>query len=133
MITPHAGEVRRLIGIEPRDLDAARIEHARKLAAEARAVALIKGSRTVIAEPQGEVVVNLTGSAILATAGSGDVLTGAIGGLLARGVQTHPSAWAAAYVHGLAGTIAGSRTGEGTLAGDIARALPEAIARMSEG
>ena len=82
----------------------ARIEHARKLAAESRAIALIKGSRTVIAEPEGGVVVNLTGSSVLATAGSGDVLTGVIGGLLARGVRAQAAAWAAAYVHGVAGT-----------------------------
>jgi hydroxyethylthiazole kinase-like uncharacterized protein yjeF len=133
VLTPHAGELRRLIGVEPRDLEAARIEHARKLAAESRAIALIKGSRTVIAEPEGRVVVNLTGSSVLATAGSGDVLTGVIGGLLARGVRAQAAAWAGAYVHGVAGTIAGGRTGEGTLAGDVAEALPAAVARVREG
>ena len=65
---------------------------------------------------------------MLATAGSGDVLTGMIGGLVARGLAPSDAAAAAAYVHGVAGMLAGRRTGDGTLAGDIARAIPDAIA-----
>jgi NAD(P)H-hydrate epimerase len=65
---------------------------------------------------------------VLATAGSGDVLTGMIGGLVARGLAPSDAAAAAAYVHGVAGMLAGRRSGDGTLAGDIARAIPDAIA-----
>ena len=67
---------------------------------------------------------------MLATAGSGDVLTGTIGGLLARGLGALDAAAAGAYLHGLAGTLAGRTQGEGTLAGDVAAHLPEAVARV---
>jgi NAD(P)H-hydrate epimerase len=102
----------------------------RRLAADARAIALLKGSRTLIAEPDGHTRVNLTGSPVLATAGSGDVLTGTIGGLLARGLAALDAAAAGAYVHGVAGTLAGRALGEGTLARDVAARLPEAVARV---
>jgi NAD(P)H-hydrate epimerase len=86
-----------------------------------------KGSRTVIAAPDGAARINPTGSAFLATAGTGDVLTGTIGGLLARGLSAFDAAWAGAYVHGLAGILAGRALGDGTLAGDVAELLPEAL------
>jgi NAD(P)H-hydrate epimerase len=71
--------------------------------------------------------VNTTGGAVLATAGSGDVLTGVIGGLLARGLAPVDAASAGAHVHGLAGVFAAGRLGEGTLAGDVIEHLPEAV------
>jgi NAD(P)H-hydrate epimerase len=67
---------------------------------------------------------------VLATAGSGDVLTGAIGGLLARGVAPADAAASAAYLHGLAGILSGARHGEGTVAGDLVELLPEALAKV---
>ena len=89
----------------------------RALAHGADAVALIKGTRTVIARPDGRVRVNPTGSTALATAGTGDVLTGTIGGFLARGAEPFDAAWAGAFVHGLAGILAaetlGRRSGRG--------------------
>ena len=130
VLTPHVGEFGRLTGVKPRDLAADRIGHVRRLAADARAVTLLKGSRTVIAAPDGHARLNLTGSPVLATAGSGDVLTGTIGGLLARGLAALDAASAGAYLHGLDGTIAGRTLGEGTLAGDVAAHLPEAVARV---
>jgi hydroxyethylthiazole kinase-like uncharacterized protein yjeF len=133
VLTPHVGEFGRLTGVKPRDLEADRVGHVRALAREAQAVALLKGSRTLIAEPGGAARVNLTGSPVLATAGSGDVLTGVIGGLLARGVPAFEAAAAGAYLHGLAGTLAGRALGEGTLAGDVAAHLPEAVARVEAG
>ncbi len=132
VLTPHAGEFARLSGISVRDLEADRLAHVRALAGRADAVALLKGSRTVIVSPDGTARVNPTGSAVLATAGSGDVLTGMIGGLLARGVVPAEAASAAAYVHGVAGLLAGQRSGEGTLAGDLVGCLPEAAARVRE-
>jgi NAD(P)H-hydrate epimerase len=133
VLTPHVGEFGRLTGVKPRDLEADRVGHVRALADEAQAVALLKGSRTLIAAPGGAARVNLTGSPVLATAGSGDVLTGVIGGLLARGVPAFEAAAAGAYLHGLAGTLAGRALGEGTLAGDVAAHLPEAVARVESG
>jgi hydroxyethylthiazole kinase-like uncharacterized protein yjeF len=132
VLTPHAGEFVRLTGLTARDLDGDRLGHARSLAAGANAVALLKGSRTVIASPGGMARVNPTGSAVLATAGSGDVLTGMIGGLIARGVAPMEAAASAAYLHGLAGLLAGRRSGEGTVAGDLVAHLPEAIARVED-
>jgi len=123
VLTPHLGEFSRLV--EVRDGD--RLAAARRLAGRANAVALLKGSRTVIATPDGVARINPTGSAVLATAGTGDVLTGAIGGLLARGVDPFAAAWSGAYLHGLAGIAAGRALAEGTLAGDVAERLPEAI------
>ncbi len=130
VLTPHGGEFARLTGVKPRDLDADRPGHVRALAAQSRAVTLLKGSRTVIAEPEGRLLVNVTGSAVLATAGTGDVLTGMVGGLLARGLGPSASAAAAAYLHGLAGLFAGRDLGEGTVAGDVIERIPEAVARV---
>jgi ADP-dependent NAD(P)H-hydrate dehydratase / NAD(P)H-hydrate epimerase len=130
VLTPHVGEFARITGVKPRDLDADRPANVRALAEQAGAVTLLKGSRTVIAQPGGQLLVNVTGSPILATAGTGDVLTGMIGGLLARGVAPLESAAAAAYLHGLAGQFAGRDLGEGALAGDVLERVPEAVAHV---
>jgi ADP-dependent NAD(P)H-hydrate dehydratase / NAD(P)H-hydrate epimerase len=130
VLTPHVGEFARLTGVKPRDLDADRPTHLRALAEQTGAVTLLKGSRTLISQPGGRLLVNVTGSAVLATAGTGDVLTGMIGGLLARGVSAFESAAAAAYLHGLAGQFAGRDLGEGTLAGDVLDRVPEAVAHV---
>jgi NAD(P)H-hydrate repair Nnr-like enzyme with NAD(P)H-hydrate dehydratase domain len=90
----------------------------------------VKGSRTVIATPDGRARVNVTGTPVLATAGTGDVLTGTIAGLVARGMEPFDAAWAGAYVHGLAGQLAAGKLREGTLAGDVADRLPQAFAMV---
>ena len=128
VLTPHAGEFARLTGVDARALGSDRLSHARALARDVGAVTLLKGSRTIVADEHGAVRINPTGGSVLATAGSGDVLTGMIGGLVARGLAPSDAASAAAYVHGVAGMLAGRRTGDGTTAGDIARAIPEAVA-----
>ena len=130
VLTPHVGEFARLTGVKPRDLDADRPAQVRALAEQTGAVALLKGSRTLIAQPGGRLFVNVTGSPALATAGTGDVLTGMIGGLVARGVSPPESAAAAAYLHGLAGVFAGRDLGEGALAGDVLERIPEALAQV---
>jgi NAD(P)H-hydrate epimerase len=128
VLTPHLGELGRLLGrrVGPAD----RLGAARELAARAGAVAIVKGTRTVVADPQGDARVNPTGTPALATAGTGDVLTGVIGGLLARGIDPFSASWAAAYVHGLAGVLAGRDLGTGVVAGDVAERLPEAFAAV---
>jgi len=126
VLTPHGGELARLLGRTPNDP----CTEARSLAAETDAVALVKGTRSVIAAPDGSARVNPTGSPVLATAGTGDVLTGTIGGLLARGIDPFAAAWSGAYVHGLAGILAAERRGTGVLAGDVAERLPDAIERV---
>jgi NAD(P)H-hydrate epimerase len=130
VITPHAGEFERLTGISPRHLAEDRLRFTRLLAGDTRAVAVLKGSRTIVADPDGTATVNPTGGPVLATAGTGDVLTGTIGGLLARGVGPFEAAAAGVYVHGVAGTLAGRAGAEGTLAGDVVESLPGAVAEI---
>ncbi len=132
VLTPHVGEFVRLAGVTARELESDRLAHARALAARTDAVVLLKGSRTVLAAPDGIARVNPTGSPVLATAGSGDVLTGMIGGLLARGLMPFDAGTAGAYLHGVAGIVAGGVTGEGTLAGDLVGHIPEAVRRVGE-
>ncbi|HYN35684.1 MAG TPA: NAD(P)H-hydrate dehydratase, partial [Actinomycetota bacterium] len=99
-----------------------------RAAVEFDCVVLLKGFRTVIARPDGRVAVHPTGGPELATAGTGDVLTGVTAALLAAGIEDFVAAWAAAYVHGKAGELAATYVGaSGVLAGDVAEALPEAI------
>jgi hydroxyethylthiazole kinase-like uncharacterized protein yjeF len=132
VLTPHVGEFVRLSGVTARELAEDRLGHTRALAERTGAVTLLKGSRTLVATPAGVVRINPTGGPVLATAGSGDVLTGVIAGLVARGLDPVDAASAGAYVHGLAGTLAGLSSGEGTLATDIARHVPESVARVRE-
>ncbi len=110
LLTPHAGELGRLLGVDPADIEARRLEHARRAAAELGATVLLKGSTTVIAAPGGGPVwANLTGTSWLATAGTGDVLSGLAGALLAQGLAVGEAAAAAAYLHGLAARLAAAR------------------------
>ncbi len=108
LLTPHAGELSRLLGADRGDVEARRLEHARKAASELGATVLLKGSTTVIAspEPGTPVLVNATGTPWLATAGTGDVLSGLAGSLLAQGLAAADAAAAAAYLHGLAARLA---------------------------
>jgi len=131
VITPHAGEFGRLTGLSSVEVLEDRVGHARKAAAEFRCAVLLKGSRTVVAEPGGRVRVNPTGSPYLATGGTGDVLTGAIAAFLARGLVPADAAVLAAYVHGVAGRMAGADLGEGTVAPDVLARLPRALAALS--
>ena len=103
-----------------------RIDSARRLATAADAVVLLKGSATVIAEPgpEGRVAVNTTGGPWLATAGTGDVLSGIVGAFLARGMGAFEAAAAAAWVHGRAADRAGHT---GMIAGDLIAAIPAAL------
>jgi hydroxyethylthiazole kinase-like uncharacterized protein yjeF len=103
LLTPHAGELARLLGADPAQVEARRLEHARAAAAELGATVLLKGSTTVIASAGGgEVLVNSTGTSWLATAGTGDVLSGLAGSLLAQGLTVTEAAAAAAFLHGIA-------------------------------
>ncbi len=125
VLTPHAGEAARLLGVERGDVEARRVEFVRRLAGELGATVLLKGSTTLVAGPGGGAVrANPTGTSALATAGSGDVLAGLIGGLLAAGLRPLDAASVGAYLHGMAGRIA---RGEGPIAaGDLVAALPRA-------
>jgi ADP-dependent NAD(P)H-hydrate dehydratase / NAD(P)H-hydrate epimerase len=108
LLTPHAGELARLLGADRADIEAHRLRFATRAAAELGCTVLLKGSTTVIAAPgQGqEVLVNPTGTSWLATAGSGDVLSGLAGSLLAQGLDPSRAAAAAAFLHGIAARLA---------------------------
>lgn len=131
VLTPHLGEFARLSGAGPNDVAADRVGHARKVAAETQAVVLLKGTRTLVASPDGGVSVNPTGGPFLATGGTGDVLTGMIAGLLARGLGAADAASAAAYVHGVAGSAAADASGEGTTAGDVLARVAAAFVEVA--
>ncbi len=130
VLTPHAGEFARLAGLGSRDVAADRVGHARKLASETQATVLLKGTRTLVASPDGRVRINPTGGPFLATGGTGDVLTGAIAALLARRVAPADAAACGAFVHGLAGERAARETGEGATAGDVLANLAAAIVEV---
>lgn len=97
---------------------------------ETRGTVILKGRHSLIGNSRFEVWLNPTGSASLATAGTGDVLAGVIGALAARGLEADSAAGASVYVHGLAGERAGKRRPWGVVAGDVAEALPGAIASL---
>ena len=125
VITPHDGEFTRLAGEAP---GADRVGAACKLATWINAVVLLKGDRTIVATPSGEAWANPTGISALATAGSGDVLAGLLGSLLAAGMPPERAAVAAAFAHGLAGRLAAA-SGPVT-APDVAAALRPALAGL---
>lgn len=134
ILTPHPGELSRLIGLPAGEIVANRIEVAKETAVTWNKVLVLKGGPTIIAFPDGRVFVNSTGNAGMATAGSGDVLTGLIAGFLAQGLDAGQAARAGVYVHGLAGDLAKNETGEmGMLAGDILRFVPKAILALQGG
>lgn len=133
VLTPHAGEFARLANVPAAELDADRIAHVRKLAAETDAIVLLKGSRTLVAAPDGTVRVNPTGGPFLATGGTGDVLTGMIAGMIARGLAPAEAASAAAYVHGVAGRLAADVGGDGITAVDVLERVPEALVAVTRG
>jgi hydroxyethylthiazole kinase-like uncharacterized protein yjeF len=127
LLTPHAGELSRLLGADRADIEARRLRFATQAAAETGCTVLLKGSTTVIASPSPdrEVLVNPTGTSWLATAGSGDVLSGLAGSLLAQGLDPARAAAAAAYLHGIAARLAAEGAPIGSE--DIITALPAAI------
>ncbi len=129
IITPHPGEMARLTGKTNVEIVADRIGVAREFATKRHVITVLKGSRTVIAAPGGEVYVNPTGNAGMATAGSGDVLTGLVSGLLAqRPSEPLEATIAAVYLHGLAGDLAANKLGMRSLiASDIIASLSDAI------
>ncbi|MET8584988.1 NAD(P)H-hydrate dehydratase [Streptomyces collinus] len=125
LMTPHAGEAAALLGVRREEVEAARLASARELAAVYRATVLLKGSTTLVADPGGGAVrVNPTGTSWLATAGSGDVLSGLAGSLLAAGLPPLDAGSVAAYLHGLAGRFAARGAPVG--AHDVAARIPEA-------
>jgi NAD(P)H-hydrate epimerase len=132
ILTPHPGEMARLVGKTIADVQADRLGIARHLATRTRAVVVLKGARTIVAAPDGSAYVNPTACGALATAGSGDVLTGVLGALLARGMDPLAAAQAGVFIHGAAGERVAARIGDAMVAGDLPDAIAEIVARRGQ-
>lgn len=133
VLTPHPGEMARLTDTTAQEVQERRLEAALELAEKIGCVVVLKGAGTVIALPDGRAFINTTGNPGMATAGTGDVLTGIIGGFLAQGHGLENSAKIGVFLHGLAGDIAAVELGERSLmAGDVIRAIPKAFQRLDK-
>jgi len=133
VITPHPGEMARLLGTTTEDIQSNRMEAVRAAAARFHCVAVLKGANTLIADQSGSVYINRTGNSGLATAGTGDVLSGIIGSLLAQGMDAFEAAVCGVFVHGVSGDIVADRLGtRGMNACDVLDAIPEALKDLSD-
>ena len=128
MITPHPGEMAKLIN---KDIDYIldnRLDIAREIAQEFGIMVVLKGARTIVANKEGEAYINIGDNSGMATGGAGDVLTGIICSLIAQGVDSFSAAIAGVYIHSLAGDLARDIKGErGMIAGDILSQIPQAF------
>jgi len=134
VLTPHPGEMGRLMGVATEQVQAHRARYAESAAKRFRSVVVLKGARSIVAERGRPLLVNPTGNPGMASGGTGDVLTGMVAGLLAQGLLPFEAAAAATYLHGLAGDLAADLVGEASLiAGDLLESLPIAIQQVEEG
>jgi ADP-dependent NAD(P)H-hydrate dehydratase / NAD(P)H-hydrate epimerase len=132
VLTPHPGEAGRLLGLSSKAVQADRLGAARRLSRTSHAITILKGAHSLIASPSGEVLVNPTGTPLLSTAGSGDVLAGLIGALLAGGLKGRDAAMAGAWLHGAAAQALAPVLGDaGLLAHEVADAIPSVRAKLS--
>lgn len=132
LLTPHPGEMARLTGRSTAWVQENRLDAAREVAIRTNACLVLKGARTLIACPDGQVFVNPTGNPGMASAGMGDVLTGLLAGLIAQGCSPGAAARLGVYLHGLAADrLAGSMGPQGFLASDVANAVPPAMAELA--
>ncbi len=128
VLTPHAGELGRLLGVSSKEISARRLHHARAAAMKAKAFVVLKGDDTLVAGPTGQVAISRGRAAALATAGTGDVLSGVIGAMLAKGLAPAHATCAGVYAHLRAGQIAAAPDGpDGVIASDVIRSLPAAL------
>src|SRR3954452_9122721 len=128
VLTPHAGELGRLLEIDSKEVERSRLRHVREAAALSKCFVVLKADDTLVAAPTGRVAVSRGGAPALATAGTGDVLSGVTGALLAKGLAPAPAACAAVYGHLRAGQLAAAPHGpDGVIASDVIRALPAAF------
>jgi hydroxyethylthiazole kinase-like uncharacterized protein yjeF len=128
VLTPHAGELARMLGTEREEVERDQLHHARSAAERYGAVVLLKNRHSIVADPDGRVRVTTVGPPWLATAGAGDVLGGLVGALLAAGLDPFDAASVGSWVHGSAAALV--RPGGPVVAGEVARALPDVCARL---
>ena len=133
IITPHPGEMARLLEVKTKSIENKRREIAKNFAKEYNLIVVLKGNRTLVVNPFGLVYVNKTGNSGMSTAGSGDVLVGIISAFLAQGLSSFDAAKYGVYIHGLAGDLAvNEKTQLGLIASDIIDYIPKAIKRSIE-
>ena len=132
VLTPHSGEMARLVGLTTDEVNQDRIYITRAAAIEWGSIVILKGPHTLVAFPDGEVYINSNGNAGMATGGTGDVLTGVIASLIGQGLSSHEAALVGVYIHGLAGDVVARSGMIGMIASDIIRALPAAIFGIQE-
>ena len=134
VITPHPGEAARLLRSTTAKIQTDRLDAVRRLTRRTGAVVVLKGHRTLVGNPAGRIAVNSSGNPGMATAGTGDVLTGMIGAFLARGLDAWDAARLAVFVHGDAGDRAASEMGlDGLIAGDVVSKIPESMNALLRG
>ena len=126
VLTPHSGELARLLDVDAREIDAHRLDAVRRAASRFGAVVLLKGADTIVAAPREGVLVASYGTPALATAGSGDVLTGIVAAFLAKGIEPRLAAATAAVAHGVAAELLDPQPG--AIASDLLPALQRALA-----
>jgi len=133
IITPHPGEMAALCGITVEEVQNNRIQVAIRFSKEYNVNVVLKGSGTIVSTPDGRCFINPTGNPGMATAGTGDVLAGLIGGLLGQGLEPADACIAGVYIHGAAGDLAALKKGQhGVIAGDVAEAIPYSIKYLVE-
>jgi hydroxyethylthiazole kinase-like uncharacterized protein yjeF len=128
ILTPHPGEMARLVGVTPKEVQSRRLDTARQVATAHGVWVVLKGAQTVVAEPGGRLSINSTGNPVLASGGTGDVLTGLIGGFLAQKMPPWDAARLGVYLHGLVADYLAEVVGPGGhIAGDLIASLPELL------
>ena len=133
-MTPHPKELSRLTGKTVDELLADRVGSALAAAKQFDCIVVFKGAYSLVAHPDGEIFINPTGNSGMSTAGSGDVLSGIIGGLMAQGLSPFDAACAGVYIHGRAGDLVSANFGQaGIVAGDIRSAIPLALMNIAAG
>lgn len=131
IITPHPGELSRLIGVKIKDIQKNRIKYSKYVSNKYNIITVLKGADTIVSNPKGDTFTNNTGNPGMATAGSGDVLTGVIASFLSQRIEPYEAAILGVYCHGLAGDLAKMNKGEyGMIARDILEDIPNSIKQI---
>lgn len=133
VLTPHLGEMSRITGLSIETISKDRLNIVKQYAEKWNCTIVLKDWRTVIATPDGEIMINTTGNPGMATGGTGDVLTGIIASFIGQGLKANEASMAGVYIHGLAGNIASAEKGQvGMIAGDLLESIPYAIKTICE-